>query len=212
MKNNAVIFDLDGTLWDSSESTFYSVGEIVKKHKLEKISNNTIKNVFGLNKEQAAKHYFPNIDLDTSLKYLREIGNVNINNLMENGAYIYPNLIDVLKNIKKKYKIFIVSNTSRNEYIEAFFNSSGSKEYFDGYLAASKIGISKQDAIKKIINDYKIDNAVYVGDTKLDYDSSINNNIPFIYAKYGFGKIDNYKYSINNLSELPEVLNIITEK
>ena len=35
-----------------------------------------------------------------------------------------------------------------------------------------------------------------------DKEASQYANIPFIYASYGFGKVDNYDYKIDNISDL----------
>lgn len=102
--------------------------------------------------------------------------------------------------------MFIVSNTAESEYIKAFLTSSKLEKYFKSYIAASELKISKADAIKKIIEDYKLKKAVYVGDTKKDMEASNLAGIPFIQAKYGFGKDLNTKYYINELKELPDIV------
>ena len=50
---------------------------------------------------------------------------------------------------------------------------------------------------------------MYVGDTRIDLEAAYKNNIPFVYAKYGFGKSINTNYSINEINELPNVLKLI---
>ena len=206
MKKNGILFDLDGTLWEVKNSTFESANKIAKKHKLKEISMETICAVFGLNKFEVAQLYFPYLELNQSLSLLDEIEILNIKNLKEYGGNIYPNLKETLESLKKKYELFIVSNTSKSEYIEAFLTSAKLNNYFKDYIAASELGISKADAIKKIIDDYKLDKAVYVGDTQKDMEASDLAKIPFIQAKYGFGKNLNAKYYINTFKELPYIV------
>ena len=206
MEKNGILFDLDGTLWDVKNSTFESANKIVKKHKLKEISMETICSVFGLNKFETAQLYFPYLELNQSLNLLDEIEILNIKNLKEYGGNIYPNLKETLASLRKKYELFIVSNTSKSEYIEAFLTSAKLNNYFKDYIAASELGISKADAIKKIIDDYKLTKAVYVGDTKKDMEASNLAEIPFIQAKYGFGKNLNAKYYINAFKELPYIV------
>lgn len=119
---------------------------------------------------------------------------------------------EVLNQLVNKYDLYIVSNSAEIEYIRAFLNSSNTKEYFKDYIAASSLNISKEEAIKKIIDDNKIENAVYVGDTIIDLKASNINNISFIQAKYGFGEDLKTKYYINNLKELPKVLEKIYKR
>ena len=205
-KRNGIIFDLDGTLWEVTESTFYSANKTTNKYKLKEISKETICKVFGLNKEESAKLYFPYLELSESMKLIDEIATINIENLKQKGGNIYPNLIETFNILKEKYDLFIVSNTAEIEYIEAFLISSGTKSFFKDYIAASKLRISKAEAIKKIIKENNIDKSVYVGDTIIDLEAAKIANIPFIYAKYGFGKNIKTNYFINELKELPSLL------
>lgn len=89
-KRNGVIFDLDGTLWEVIESTFISANKIVDKYGLKRISKETICRVFGLNKEESAKLYFPYLELNESIKLMDEIASINIGNLKNNGGNLYP--------------------------------------------------------------------------------------------------------------------------
>lgn len=203
---NSIIFDLDGTLWEVIESTFVSANIIANKYNLKEISKDTICNVFGLNKEESAKLYFPYMELSESTKLIDEIAVINIKNLNNNGGNVYPNVKEVLNKIVDKYDLYIVSNTAEIEYIRAFLKSADTKECFKNYIAASSLNISKADAIKKVIDDNKIEKAVYIGDTRTDLEAACANNIPFVQAKYGFGEDLKTKYYINEIKELPEVL------
>lgn len=206
---DAILFDLDGTLWEVTNETYKVVNEVAKKYKLTEIDIDTIRSVFGLNRIEAAKLYFPYLDLEKSMGLMDEISKVNIRNIKENGGNIYPNLERVLKQLIVKYKLFIVSNTGHKEYIEAFLTTSGLAKYFVDYIAASELNMSKADGISKIIKNYNIENAVYVGDTKKDMEASKIANIPFIQARYGFGNNLETKYYINSIEELPRVIELI---
>ena len=203
---NSVIFDLDGTLWEVIESTYKSANIIANKYDLKEISKDTICKVFGLNKEESAKLYFPYMELNESTKLIDEIAIINIENLKNNGGNVYPNVKEVLNKLVDKYDLYIVSNTAEIEYIRAFLKSSDTKECFKNYIAASSLNISKADAIKKVIDDNKVEKAVYIGDTRIDLEAAYANNIPFVHAKYGFGENLNTDYSINEIKELLGVL------
>lgn len=206
---DAILFDLDGTLWEVVDETYKSVNEVAKKHKLTKIDLNTIYSVFGLNRIESAKLYFPYLDIEKSMELMEEISAVSIRNIKEHGGNVYSNLEKVLKQLISKYQLFIVSNTGHREYIEAFLTTSGLTKYFSDYIAASELNISKADGINKIIKDYNIERAIYIGDTKKDMEASKIANIPFIQAKYGFGKDLKTEYYINSIEELPQVIELI---
>ena len=135
-----------------------------------------------------------------------EIAVIKIEDLQNNGGNVYQGVKEVLNKLVDKYDLYIVSNTAEIEYIRAFLKSADVKELFKDYIAASSLNISKTDAIKKIIEDNKIESAVYIGDTIIDLEAAKSNKIPFVYAKYGFGKDLNTKYSISDIKELPNIL------
>lgn len=209
MKKEAIIFDLDGTLWEVIDETYKSVNEIAKKHNLKEIDINTIRSVFGLNRLEAAKLYFPYLEFEKSMELMEEISALSIKNIKEHGGNVFLNLENILRQLKETYELFIVSNTGHKEYIEAFLETSRLTNYFKDYIAASQLNISKADGINKIIQDYKIENAVYVGDTKKDMEASRIANIPFVQAKYGFGEDLETEYCINSIEELPKVIKLI---
>ncbi len=204
--NRAVIFDLDGTLWDVFDSTFDSANIVAEKYGLKRISKDTICKGFGCNKEESAKLYFPYLEYEKSKDIMDEISKVNIENLRKNGGGLYPHLEETLKILKENYDLYIVSNTGKEEYIEAFLISSKLEEYFKDYAAASFLGISKANAINKVIADNAIEQAVYVGDTIKDLEAAKGANVPFVYAKYGFGKVHGTEFFIEKIEELPNAL------
>ena len=186
--------------------TFYSANEIAKRHGLKSISRKTVSKVFGLNSKEVAQLYFPYLELDEAEKLENEITQFNSENLKKNGGDLYPNLEETLSKLKDKYDLFIVSNTSKDDYIEAFLDTSKTKDFFKDYIAASKTKLKKSEAIRKVMQRNNIKEAVYVGDTIKDLEAAQNAKVPFIHAKYGFGKDLETKYSINEIKELPRIL------
>lgn len=59
------------------------------------------------------------------------------------------------------------------------------------------------------MSNNSITKAVYVGDTIKDLESANVENIPFVYTKYGFGKNIKTEYYINDITELPGIINQI---
>ena len=206
---NAIIFDLDGTLWEVIEATYKCANEVAKNHGVDEVTKETVCRVFGFNKKEAAEAYFPAVNLQESLGFMDEISELINVKLTKDGGNVYPGLESALKELNEKYDLYIVSNAADNGYIEAFLISSGLGHYFKDYIAASKLNITKAEAIKKVINDNTINKAVYVGDTIKDKDASALAGIPFVHVKYGFGKDVEAKYSVDTPRELPGMIDSI---
>lgn len=206
MKYDMVIFDLDGTLWDTKEISHQTANAILKKYDPEKeISMDIIEMTMGFSFAETAEMYMPFFESEKREKVLKQMLSLNTKILSKFGGNIYEGLEETLYTLKKYYKLAIVSNCDAG-YIEAFLESSNLSEYFEDYMAASKYGITKSEAIKRIIEKNNVKSAVYVGDTLRDLVAAKHVNIDFIQAKYGFGEDLENKYSINKITELPELL------
>ncbi len=204
--NKGIIFDLDGTLWEVTDATYNNLNRVAKKYNLEEIKLETVKILFGRNTLECARLCFPSLNDEKAVELINE-GSIELNNeLKEKGGNLYPNLEDTLKKLSNEYMLFIVSNSGHTEYIEAFLNSSGLNSYFKDYIAASALKITKAEGIQKVIYDYKLEKAVYVGDMIKDLEAAKIANIPFIHAKYGYMEKLESEYSIESIDQLPNIV------
>lgn len=198
----AILFDLDGTLWETIDSTYTSINTVAKENNCNEISKDLVLKNYGNNKIESAELFFPNIDQQKAFEMLDRSDELNIENLTTNGGYLYPGLEEALFDLQQDYDLYIVSNTSTKKYIESFLISSKLFKYFKDYVAASEIILSKGNAIIKLMDDYYIKDAVYVGDTLKDKKAADVANIPFIQCLYGFGEDLNCEYKISDISQL----------
>ena len=71
---------------------------------------------------------------------------------------------------------------------------------------SGRTGKCKGENIKIIIERNELKKSVYVGDTNGDLEGANYADIPFIYAQYGFGQLDDVKYSINSISDINRII------
>ena len=74
-----IIFDLDGTLWDTIDATYQATMNITsKRNDINKISKKTVKTGMGLSFEENVEHYMPNLEKEKSVEILRQINKETI--------------------------------------------------------------------------------------------------------------------------------------
>ena len=201
-----IIFDLDGTLWETIEATYEAANLIADKHmELRKISKETIVRGMGLNSEENASNYMPYISTENGLKYMKEISDKTSEIINKKNVIIYNGVEETIKELNKNYKLGIVTN-NRDKYAETFLKIANLKTYFTDYMGASSYNITKSEAIKIMVNKYKEKENYYVGDIKKDQEATIEAGIKFIHAKYGFEPNLESELYIEDIKKLPELL------
>ena len=206
MKNkeiDAIIFDLDGTLWNTVDSCLKATSFVKEEHSdiTRDVTKEQIESAMGKTSDEIVNIYYGYLPREKGKEYANEAFNKNVDNLLKEGGTLYPNTRDTIIKLSKKYKLYIVSNCVKG-YIESFLNTSGLKDYFSDYESYGNTLLSKGENIKLVIDRNNLKNPIYVGDTKGDMEASNYAGIPFVYAAYGFGKVEGFDYKINDISEL----------
>ena len=206
MKNkeiDAIIFDLDGTLWNTVDSCLKATSFVKEEHSdiTRDVTKEQIESAMGKTSDEIVNIYYGYLPREKGEEYANEAFNKNVDNLLKEGGTLYPNTRDTIIKLSKKYKLYIVSNCVKG-YIESFLNTSGLKDYFSDYESYGNTLLSKGENIKLVIERNHLKNPIYVGDTKGDMEASNYAGIPFVYAAYGFGKVEGFDYKINDISEL----------
>ncbi|KZE38703.1 HAD family hydrolase [Bhargavaea cecembensis] len=204
MALDGIIFDLDGTLWDSRKAVADSWTKVVQdRHDARReVTAEELTGLMGLQLPEIGDRLFPELDPDERKELMDECCVYENDYVAEKGGVLYPGVEEVLKQLSQTYPLYIVSNC-QDGYIEAFFEAHGLGSYFKDYENPGRTGLPKSGNIKLVMERNNLENAVYVGDTKGDEDAARGAGVPFIWAAYGFGKPENPDYRIGALAELP---------
>jgi len=212
--NDSIIFDLDGTIWNSCPNIAKAWNKAFNELELKiTITAKDIENVAGKpykectdiilrenNKKEEVYKKHPDI-VEILNKYEE-------NELKESGGVYYKNAIEGIKELSKRYKVFIVSNC-QDWYLELFFGKSKLKKHLSGYDCNGMSHLPKSEMLKNMKEKYKLKNPVYIGDTLGDEKSTYKADLDFIHVSYGFGTSESKKTKIvDSFSELLEYFSV----
>lgn len=195
-----IIFDLDGTLWDSREQIIEAWKNVIPDIN---INAKDLDNLMGKTNAEYIKFLFPNFSDKEAEKLMKKCEIEEVKYLTQFGAKLYDNIIPIIKDLSKSYKLFIVSNCQKG-YIESFLEHYNLTEFFLDTECNGNTNKLKEENIKLLMNrnNLKQNQTCYIGDTQSDYNASLNNNIEFIWCRYGFGKFPNYEKYVNKPEEI----------
>ena len=201
----AIIFDLDGTLWDTSDTVVRIWNEVLsEKCPSLKMTKEIMSSLMGKNKAQFMDDFFVGVEKDEAERLISEIFAHEQEYLIEHGANMYDGVIDTLNELKEDYDLAIVSNC-QSGYLNAFLTHYKLNELMTDYECAGSSPLSKGENIELVVKRNGFEKAIYVGDTKSDESAAKEAGLPFVYASYGFGDADEYVDVINSFKEIKQV-------
>ena len=186
MKKKAIIFDLDGTLWDSAQAVVDSWNEkITYFPDIDYyITMEQMYGYMGKTMEEIGLSFFNTVSKERALELLKICMDYENLYIEEHGGILFEGLEETLAALKEEYFLAIVSNCQEG-YIEAFLKHHKLEKYFDDTENYGRTKRCKGDNIKLLVERNNVE-AVYVGDTMGDYDATMQAGLPFIHAAYGF--------------------------
>ena len=206
-----LIFDVDGTLWDTTELVAKAWQKAIDESGLSnaKLTADQLKGEFGKPMDIIAKNILPDVpekeNRDILIEKCCEYEEKCLYDLSreEMDKILFADLRYTLTKLKEEHDLYIVSNCQKG-YIELFLEKSETGHLFKDFLCFGDTGAPKGITIKQLmLNNYlQPKHTLYIGDTRGDYEATLLAGIKFIYAGYGFGNLENMEYEIKSLSEL----------
>lgn len=205
MNCESIIFDVDGTLWDSRELLAGAYNDQLAREGLTHIhvTAEKLRPLFGKTMTKLADGVFEAVPaperyalMDRCIlrmdEHLEKYANTSIG---------YPDIRSTMEVLAKKHRLFIVSNGQKG-YPQMAAKKLEIADLMSGYLSFGDTGMSKGKTIAQLMEKENIQSAVYVGDTQGDLEACREAGIPFIWAAFGFGKPEAWDAKIEKLSDL----------
>ena len=187
---DSIIFDVDGTLWDSTDVVAKAWTDYLRqKEQIDlTITAGQLKTLFGKPLSEIAALVFPEYPENEQLRLIDGCCEAEHALLHITGAPLYEDLEKTLQILSAQYPLYIVSN-SQCGYIELFLEKTGFAKYFQGHLCNGDTGLDKGSNIRQIADQNGLKDPVYVGDTIGDFEACRKAGVPFVLAEYGFGEV-----------------------
>ncbi|WP_187647631.1 HAD family hydrolase [Nitrosophilus labii] len=198
-----LIFDMDGTLIDSSLIISNSINYVRKKIGLEPLPKKVI--IEAVNDPYLDKpKFFYNANEYTKeqIEWFREYYTKN----HQNEVMLFTGIKELLDEIKDYFRLSLATNAYRTSAFE-ILKHLGLDGYFEIIVCADEVAHPKPapDMILKIINYFncKKDEIILIGDGRTDEEAANAAGIGFIKINWGFS---DYKEAIKSVEELKETL------
>lgn len=209
MKDTLLLFDLDGTLWDSAPAVADAWNEVFQREApgLPLLTVDDIHGVMGMTMKEIGQTLYA----DRSFPRRDEIFDIcctyEVEYLHSHCGTLYPDFRTVMEALRAQgYELAVVSNCQLG-YIDAFLASSGAADLFIDYEEWERTGLTKGENIRLVMERNHYSKGIYIGDTKKDREAALQAGIPFIHAAYGFGEVESSDGIIRSLAELPAEIN-----
>lgn len=204
---DGIIFDIDGTLWDSTESVAKAWNRaIMEQENLDlHLTGEKLMPLFGKTMDEIEAALFPDFSQEKRDKLGNACYEYENTFLYEEPGILFPHVKETFQLLSQSYDLYIVSNCQCG-YIEAFLETTGLQTYVKDSLCFGQTHLPKGKTIRMLMDTNHLQDVVYIGDTQGDYDACQMANVPFIYASYGFGQAPEADCSIQGLDELPLLL------
>ncbi|MBP5604558.1 MAG: HAD family hydrolase, partial [Ruminiclostridium sp.] len=202
-----IIFDLDGTLWDSSGNVIDSWNEYLAQNTDLGLSftHEQMKSFMGMTLEQIAALMFPMLPAEEGRELLRKCTQAEYRYLRTHTSFFYPGEKDVLRELSRDHILAIVSNC-QNGYIQIFLEQCGFGNLFRDFECSGRSGLTKGENIKLVAQRNELEKCIFVGDTGLDGAAARAAGVPFVHADYGFCHPDDYDIRLEVFSALPSAV------
>lgn len=198
---DALIFDMDGTLWDAVDSycrvwdiTFAQVG-----FPQLTVGRDELISCMGM---PIGEIYRRLIDIPLPRRrFLRALDRNEELLMPVLGGKLYPGVAELMPQLAERYSLFMVSNCGALGLVN-FLTFTGLGPYITDILSYGQTGLEKDGNIRLLRQRYNLRNPIYIGDTAGDCRHAHAAGIPMMHAAYGFGKAPDAEYSAPTFADV----------
>lgn len=200
-----VIFDIDGTLFDTKPGIIECLNDVLNCFGCEPIITSEEDKYIGPSVKDSFMIYH-GFDEEKASKATRMYREKYVEKYIRKSIP-YEGISDVFNYLKSKEYIVCIATMKTRKQVDALLKIFKFETVFDHIeCAREEGGYTKLDMLNSIKTLYPCDDIIFVGDTNGDYKAAIKADVRFVYAEYGYGNIEGNLDAIVSLKKLIEYL------
>ncbi|MDD6622956.1 MAG: HAD family hydrolase [Bacteroidales bacterium] len=210
-KADALIFDMDGTLWDAVDSYCKIWIECFRRFGIEReVSRDDLISLMGkplIDIYHCVAGRRPQVPAEQFMPMLEQL---EIEMMPGLGGTPYDGVVEGIERLSQAYPIFLLSNCGADG-LNNMMRHIGITDYVTEAVTFGETRLQKDENIRRIMERHSLRQPVYVGDTQSDCTSTHRAQVPFAFASYGFGTCDCPDIVFDTFSELTDFFKSIKQ-
>ena len=203
----AIIFDVDGTLFDTRDGIIQALNYVLKVHGRSEIKKEDEARYIGppIKKSLIEFQGMEELEADEATALYRKS---YVEKFIGDSIW-YDGTVETLKELKDRGWILGIATMKTMPQLEALIRDFNCGDLFSVLKAAKEDGsLSKVQMLKDIKEEYPdVEKFVMVGDTMGDYKAAKEAGYEFVAADYGYGDIRNLE--AKHIGQFKDLLNIL---
>lgn len=207
MKPDSIILDVDGTLWDTTGVCARAWNDAIRDNSDAEpvLTAELLKGLFGKPMNVIFAAVFPQLSQEERDSLSIKCCEYEEKLLDTEEIPMFDGVMETIPRLAEKLPLYIVSNC-QNGYIESFLKNTGFGPCISDFMCYGDTLAPKGETMRRLIARNGLKAPVYVGDTQGDADACRDAGVPFVYASYGFGEVEEYWKKIDSFDELEKLI------
>ena len=210
-----VIFDWDGTLFDSIDNICHSMLQAAQLANAPQRTKDDIKNIIGLSLDKAINTVWPELSSNEQNAIIKHYKTIYVAS-DQTPPLAYPGVIDVLNKLQATGMQMAVATGKSRRGLERVMSLTNTRDYFVASRCADE-AISKPHPLmlEQILAELNIspEHAIMIGDTEYDLNMATNAGIKSIGVTYGAHQEERLRACqphalINDFNQLSNILGV----
>lgn len=203
MSFDALIFDLDGTLWDCSAASASAFNLAYQSCGIDRqVSREFIRSISGKPSTECDEILLSGTSGETRRLLLQHLDEFELIEMGKHAATaLYNGVHEGLTALSKNYRLAVVSNCGE-KYLQIFRECTSVGSLFTDCECFGRTKRPKAENLRLLIDRQRFSSPCYIGDTASDEEAAAKAGVPFFHARYGFGVTNQSHQAFSSFEQL----------